>query len=50
MSNKEAKDFINLGVVVNDKNEILMIRRVKKIWKRRSGFRMGFSRRQADIK
>jgi len=30
MSKKEAKDFINLGVVVNDKNEVLMIRRVKK--------------------
>lgn len=28
--NKEAKDFINLGVVVNNKNEVLMIRRVKK--------------------
>jgi len=30
MSKKEAKDFINLGVVVNDKDEVLMIRRVKK--------------------
>ena len=31
MSNtKEAKDFINLGVVVNNKDEVLMIRRVKK--------------------
>ena len=30
MSNKEAKDFINLGVVVNGKEEVLMIRRVKK--------------------
>ncbi len=30
MAKKEAKDFINLGVVVNDKNEVLMIRRVKK--------------------
>ncbi len=30
MNNKEAKDFINLGVVVNDKDEVLMIRRVKK--------------------
>jgi len=30
MSNKEAKDFINLGVVINDKGEVLMIRRVKK--------------------
>jgi len=31
MSNtKEAKDFINLGVVVNSKDEVLMIRRVKK--------------------
>jgi hypothetical protein len=28
MSNKEeAQDFINLGVVVNDKGEVLMIRR-----------------------
>lgn len=27
---KEAKDFINLGVVVNNKDEVLMIRRVKK--------------------
>ena len=27
---KEAKDFINLGVVVNDKDEVLMIRRTKK--------------------
>ena len=28
MSSKgEAKDFINLGIVVNDKNEVLMIRR-----------------------
>ena len=30
MNNKEAKDFINLGVVINDKNEVLMIRRVRK--------------------
>jgi len=30
MAKKEAKDFINLGVVVNDKNEVLMIRRVRK--------------------
>lgn len=30
MSKKEAKDFINLGVVVNDKDEVLMIRRVRK--------------------
>ena len=31
MSNKEeAKDFINLGVVVNNKNEVLMIRRKNK--------------------
>ena len=31
MSNKEeAKDFINLGVIVNNKDEVLMIRRVKK--------------------
>jgi len=27
---KEAKDFINLGVIVNNKKEVLMIRRVKK--------------------
>lgn len=27
---EEAKDFINLGVVVSDKGEVLMIRRVKK--------------------
>ena len=27
---EEAKDFINLAVVVNDKREVLMIRRVKK--------------------
>jgi len=27
---EEAKDFINLGIVVNDKNEVLMIRRVEK--------------------
>ena len=27
---KETKDFINLGVVVNKKDEVLMIRRVKK--------------------
>ena len=26
---KEAKDFINLGVVINEKNEVLMIRRAK---------------------
>ena len=31
MSNtEEAKDFINLGVIVNNKDEVLMIRRVKK--------------------
>ena len=30
MDNKKAKDFINLGVIVNDKGEVLMIRRVKK--------------------
>jgi len=30
MSKKESKNFINLGVVVNDKDEVLMIRRVKK--------------------
>ena len=31
MSNtEETKDFINLGVVVNKKNEVLMIRRVEK--------------------
>lgn len=30
MDKKEAKDFINLGVVVNDKDEVLMIRRVEK--------------------
>jgi len=30
MNNKEAKDFINLGVVINDKSEVLMIRRVRK--------------------
>ena len=30
MSNKEAKDFINLGVVVNKKGEVLMIRRKRK--------------------
>lgn len=30
MSNKETKDFINLGVVVNNKKEVLMVRRVKK--------------------
>ncbi len=27
---KESKDFINLGIIVNDKGEVLMIRRVKK--------------------
>ena len=27
---KEAKDFINLGIIVNDKNEVLMIRRIEK--------------------
>lgn len=27
---KEIKDFINLGVVINDKNEVLMIRRAEK--------------------
>lgn len=27
---KEAKDFINLGIVVNDKDEVLMIRRIQK--------------------
>lgn len=30
MSKKEVKDFINLGVVVDDKDEVLMVRRVKK--------------------
>ena len=30
MNHKEAKDFINLGVVVNDKDEVLMIRRKQK--------------------
>jgi len=30
MKNPEAKDFINLGVVINDKGEVLLIRRVKK--------------------
>ena len=30
MKHKEAKDFINLGIVVNDKNEVLMIRRKQK--------------------
>ena len=27
---EEAKDFINLGIVVNSKNEVLMIRRIEK--------------------
>jgi len=27
---EEAEDFINLGIVVNDKNEVLMIRRKQK--------------------
>jgi len=27
---KESKDFINLGIVVNNKGEVLMIRRVEK--------------------
>ncbi len=27
---KEAKDFINLGIILNKKKEVLMIRRVKK--------------------
>ena len=27
---KEAKDFINLGIIVNDKEEVLMIRRIEK--------------------
>ena len=27
---KESKDFINLGIVVNSKSEVLMIRRVEK--------------------
>ncbi len=30
MKQDEAKDFINLGIVVNGKNEVLMIRRRKK--------------------
>lgn len=30
MKQKEAKDFINLGIVVNDKKEVLMIRRKQK--------------------
>ena len=30
MSQKEAKDFINLGVILNDRKEILMVRRRKK--------------------
>jgi len=29
-SKKESEDFINLGIVVNDKGEVLMIRRVEK--------------------
>jgi 8-oxo-dGTP diphosphatase len=28
--NEEAQDFINLGIVTNNKEEVLMIRRVKK--------------------
>jgi ADP-ribose pyrophosphatase YjhB (NUDIX family) len=28
--NLEVEDFINLGVVINEKNEVLMIRRVKR--------------------
>ena len=30
MKNEESEDFINLGIVVNDKGEVLLIRRVKK--------------------
>ena len=30
MSREEAKDFINLGIVLNGKEEVLMIRRRKK--------------------
>lgn len=30
MNQREAKDFINLGIVVNDKKEVLMIRRKQK--------------------
>ena len=30
MAKKEAKDFINLGIVFNNKDKVLMIRRVKK--------------------
>ena len=30
MKSKEVKDFINLGVVINQKGEVLMVRRVRK--------------------
>lgn len=30
MSNKEAKDFINLGITLNNKGQVLMIRRKEK--------------------
>lgn len=30
MKNSEIEDFINLGVVINNKGEVLLIRRVKK--------------------